>query len=88
VFIRTIDYCIRSLEVLHLDCSKIDDEALHWMILKSIIDTETGAPAWSETLSVKQSLHMAANMVTRVLQKVFKAEAKVGHSGQVLFDKS
>jgi len=36
----------------------------------------------------KQGLHMAANMVTQVLQKVFKAEAKVRHSGCLLFDKS
>jgi len=49
---------------------------------------ETNAPAWSESLSVKQGLCMVANMVTQVLQKVFRAEAKVGHSGRLLFDKS
>jgi len=76
------------LEVLHLDYSKINDEVLHKIILKSLIDTKTGAPAWSKTLSVKQGLRMAANMVTQVLQKVFKAEAKVCHSGYLLFDKS
>jgi len=81
-------WSIRSSEVLHLDCSKINDEVLHEMILKSLVDTETGAPAWSETLFIKQGLCMAANMVTHILQKVFKAEAKVSHSGCLLFDRS
>jgi len=85
---RIWGWSIWSLEVLHLDRSKINDKVLHEMILKSLINTEVGAPAWSETLSVKQGLHMAANMVTWVLQKVFKAKAKVSHSGCLLFDKS
>jgi len=58
------------------------------MILKSLVDTEMNAPAWSESLSVEQGLRMAANMVTQVLQKVFRAEAKVSHSGHLLLDKS
>jgi len=81
-------WSIWSSEVLYLDCSKIDDEVLHKMILKSLINMEVGTPAWSEMLSVKQGLCMVANMVTWVLQKVFKAEAKVSHSGHLLFDKS
>jgi len=73
------EWSIRSSEVLHLDWSKINDEVLHKMILKNLVDTEPNAPAWSETLSVKQGLCMVANMVTWVLQKVFEAEAKVCH---------
>ena len=79
-------WSIRSSEVLHYDRTKIDDRVLHQMLSQSLLDKKDGAPAWTEFLLVKQGLRLSANMVVRVLQRCFKTDEKVRHSGRLLFD--
>ena len=75
-------WSIRSSEILHHDWTKIDDDVLRTMLYMGLLDKKAGAPAWTEQTSIKQWVHLASNMVVRVLQRCFRMDAKVGQTGR------
>jgi hypothetical protein len=70
-------WSIRSTEVLHCDKDRIDDECLKKMLYVGLLDKKAGAPAWTETTSVKQGIRLVSNMVVRVVQRCLKLDDKV-----------
>ena len=78
-------WSIRSSEVLHQDCTKFDDEVLHKMLYQGLLDKKAGALAWTDGTSVKQGDHFVSSMVVRVLQRCFRMDDKVRHSGCLFF---
>ena len=77
-------WSICSSEVVHFERAKIADDALHHMIMTGLCDTKEGAPAWTEPISIKHGIRLVTNMVVRVLQRCFKLDDKVSHSGRLL----
>ena len=77
-------WSIRSSKVIHHEHAKLADDALHHMIMTSLCDTKEGAPAWTKPVSIKHGIRLVTNMVVRVLQRCFKLDDKVSHSGRLL----
>jgi len=69
-------WSIHSTEVLHCNKDKVQDDVLKTMLYQGLVDKKAGAPAWSDS-SIKHSIRFASNMVVRVLQRIFKIDAKV-----------
>jgi len=78
-------WSIQSSEVLHQDCAKFNDEVLCKMLYQGLLDKTAGAPAWTNGTSVKQGVRFVSSMVVQVLQRCFKMDDKVCHSGHLLF---
>src|SRR6267378_2567071 len=74
-------WSIRSSEILHLDQEKINDRVLHAMLSQGLLDRKEGAPTWTESRDIKQGIRLGLNMVVRVLQRCFRTDDKVRHSG-------
>ena len=77
-------WSICSSEVVHYEHTKLADDALHHMIMTGLCDTKEGVPAWTEPVSIKHGICLVTNMVVRVLQRCFKLDDKVSHSGHLL----
>jgi len=77
-------WSIRSTEVLHHDRAKFDDRVLVKMLYNGLLDRKDGAPAWSETLSIKQAVRHMSSALVRVVQRCFKTEDKVSNPGRFL----
>ena len=71
------------MEVTSQDCTKINNEVLRLMLNLSLLDNKAGALSWSEGTSVKQAMRLSANMIVRVLQRVWKQDDKVSHPGHL-----
>ena len=82
---RIWGWSIRSSEVLHDQRTKMKDDVLYSMLKMSLLDKKEGAPAWTETVSVKQGVRLVANAIVRVVQKVLKQDDKVRHPGGLLW---
>jgi len=74
-------WSICSTEVLHHECTKLDDECLCKMLLQGLCDTAEGVPAWTEKLSVKEGVHFMSSIATRICQKFIRLDNKVHHPG-------
>ena len=85
---RIWGWSVRSTEVLHHNKDKFDDECLRKMMYLGLLDTKAGAPAWTESLSLKYGVHLVTNMVVRVMQRCFKLDDKVSHPGCLFFDRA
>jgi len=85
---RIWGWSIRSMEVLFEFRRKLDDNILHKMLHMCLLDKRQGAPAWTEPTSLKQGLRLLSSAIVRVVQRVFKTETKVRHSGCLFFDGS
>ena len=78
-------WSIQSSEVLHHDRTKLDDEVSRKMLHQGLFDKQPGALAWTELTPIKHSVHFISNMVVQVLQRCFKMDNKVHHSGCLFF---
>ena len=76
-------WSIRSTEVLFENRRKLDDNVLHKMLHMCLLDEVPDAPAWTETMNIKQGLHLLSNAIVRVIQHIFKTEEKVHHPGRL-----
>ena len=74
-------WSICSLEVLHHDWNKINNEVLCTMLYAGLLDKKARAPAWTKQTSIKQGICLVSNMVIHVLQQCFKINAKVDLTG-------
>ena len=74
-------WSIRSSKVIHYERAKLADNTLHHIIMTGLCDTKEGVPARTEPVSIEHGICLVMNMVVWVLQRCFKLDDKVSHSG-------
>jgi len=70
-------WSIWATEVLHNECSKVQDDVLRKMLYQDLLDKKAGSPAWTEPLNIKHGVRFMSSVVVRVLQRIFKLDNKV-----------
>jgi len=75
---RVWGWSIHASEILHHECTKIDDECLIKMLRQGLCDTKEGSPAWTEKLSIKEGIRLMSSISTRICQKFTCLDSKVG----------